>query len=123
MYATNHRVLVIDDEEALLFGFRKVLQSPQINVDTSSSLENATHLILARQYTVIIADLMLTNTATMEGLEIVQIVKKLQPKSRIIVITAYGKSEAEEKAKDLGADYYLEKPVSPGAIKKIIEEM
>ena len=44
------RILVIDDEEAMLFGFTKVLQSPEIEIDTAQTLYEAKQFIHDKKY-------------------------------------------------------------------------
>ena len=121
----NHkkRILIIDDEEAMLFGFTKVLQSPNLQIDTAQTLENTKHLIVENKYHVIIADMRLTNSTGMEGLEIIEFAKKRQPDCKIIILTAYGEKDTMEKVHELGADFYFEKPVSPKNIKEIIDTL
>lgn len=123
MNKENKKILVVDDEEAMLFGFTKVLQSPGVDIDTAQTIYEAKQLIQSRNYHVIIADLRLTNSTEMEGYEIIRIAKEKQPESRLIVLTAYGGEETKEKVHKLGADFYFEKPVSPKNIKEIIDTL
>ncbi len=118
-----HRILIVDDEEAFLFGFSRALQSQVIVVDTAQSVETAKTLLQKQRYSVIIADLMLTNSSFMDGIEVIRYAKELQPESRIIVLTAYGADDTRKKVNRLGIDFYFEKPVSPVNIKEIIEHM
>ena len=117
------RILLIDDEEALLFGFSRVLQAPSIEINTAQTLQDAQRLIKERIYDVVIADLRLSTSDNIEGYEILSYVKTLQPKCRIIVLTAYGGEETKEKVHNLGADYYFEKPISPKNIKEILDNL
>lgn len=123
MNKKNKRILVIDDEEAMLFGFTKVLQSPEIEIDTAQALDEAKRLIQHKKYHVVIADLRLTNSTEMEGLEIIRFTKEKQPECKLIVLTAYGEKDTKEKVHKLGADFYFEKPVSPKNIKEIIDTL
>ena len=123
MGENNKRILVVDDEEAMLFGFTRVLQSPALDIDTAQSLDEAKKLIQNKKYHVIIADLRLTNSTEMEGLEIIRFTKEEQPECKLIVLTAYGEKDTKEKVHALGADFYFEKPVSPKNIKEIIDKL
>ena len=123
MSKNNKRILVVDDEEAMLFGFTRVLQSPEIDIDTAQALSEATKLINDKKYNVIVADLRLTNSTEMEGLDIIRFAKEKQPECKVIVLTAYGEKDTKEKVHALGADFYFEKPVSPKNIKEIIDKL
>ena len=123
MGENNKRILVVDDEDAMLFGFSRVLQSPEIIIDTAQTLIEAKQFINKNKYHVIIADLRLTNSTEMEGMEIIRFAKEVQPECKLIVLTAYGEKDTKEKVHALGADFYFEKPVSPKNIKEIIEKL
>ena len=42
---------------------------------------------------------------------------------KIILVTAYGNFQVEKKSYEMGADYYLEKPVPTDALRKIFKEL
>jgi len=117
------RILLIDDEEALLFGFSRVLQAPDIEINSTQTCSEALMLIKENTYDVIIVDLWLSSSENIEGFEIINYAKSVQPEVRIIVLTAYGGEETKEKVHELGADYYFEKPISPKNIKEIIDKL
>lgn len=117
------RILMVDDEEAILLAFSKVLSGPAVSVDTSTTAEEARQLLETNSYAAVIADLRLTGATIMEGFQVVEWAKKLQPQSRILVITAYAGHEAREKVFVLGADLCLEKPISPHKVRDILSTM
>ena len=119
----TRRILVVDDEEAILLAFKKLLQRPGVAVDTSESLEEAKEYIGKQTYDVVIADLRLSGTLGQEGFEIIAFVKSHLPKAKVVLITAYGSHGIEEKARNLGADYYFEKPVSVRNLHTILEDL
>jgi len=119
----KRRILIVDDEEAILLAFRKLLQRPGIDVDTSENLENAKELIEQHEYSAIIADLRLSGTLNQEGFEIILYAKKMIPTVKIALITAYGSSGIQEKARKLGADFYFEKPVSVKCLNTVLESI
>lgn len=114
------RVLVVDDEAALLLAFKKLLHKPNLIVDTSDNIEDAKRKIKQYIYDVVIADLRLSGTMDKEGYEIIRYTKEISPKSTIALITAYGNSGIEQQARKLGADFYFEKPVSINNLLTII---
>ena len=115
-----YRILVIDDEEAILLALKKLLTRPCIEVDTSESVEHSIKLIEKNIYNVVIADLRLSGTLGQEGFEIISRVKKVSPRSIIALVTAYGSSDIQQKAASLGADFYFEKPVTVEHLNTII---
>ena len=119
----TNRILLVDDEEAFLFGFSRILQSNEVSVDTAKSAASAKSLIQSTHYKVIISDLILSNSSKIEGYDIIRYAKEVQPHSKIIIITAYGKEDTKEQMSLLGVDYFFEKPVSPMNLKGIIAAM
>ena len=116
-------VLLVEDEEALLFGLKKLLEGTGAAVHGARTLEEARALLSRNAYQAVITDLRLTGTTIVEGLEVISLVKKMQPECKIITMTAYAGSETRSRVQELGADYYLEKPVSLKALKDILSSI
>jgi len=116
-------VLLIDDETAILMAFKKLLQSPGIEIDTAETKESAQSALNQRNYDAVIADLRLGDTGGEEGLEILRFVKEHNPAVPTILITAYGNPEVMERTYRLGADLYLEKPVSSNTLKDALKKL
>jgi DNA-binding NtrC family response regulator len=106
------RVLIVDDEIAILQAFKKLIQRPGIEVDTAESLNESMLLLNEHNYEVVIADIRLTGVRAEEGLEILHHVKEKKPDTTVIIITAHGSPDVMKRAYFLGADFYFEKPVS-----------
>lgn len=117
------RILIVDDEEAILFAFKKVLSGPSVVVDTAQSFGEALNLLQFKSYVGVIADLRLTGAATKEGFEVIREAKRIQSDCKVIVVTAYGENGTKEKVAQLGADFYLEKPVSPQKVKEVFQSL
>ncbi|MEW6584857.1 MAG: response regulator [Nitrospirota bacterium] len=118
---TKH-VLIVDDESAILMAFKKLLQSPGIDIDTAETVESAQASLSAKKYDAVVADLRLGITGE-EGLDILRFVKQNSPQTPIILITAYGNPEIMEKTYKLGADLYLEKPVSSNTLRDALRTL
>lgn len=109
-------VLVVDDETTILIAFKKLLQSPGVEVDTAETFEEVEALLSKHAYDAVIADLRLSGITGEEGLDIIRYVKERHPDSHVILITAYGNQDIMKKAYSFGAAYYFEKPVSMNII-------
>lgn len=110
-------LLIVDDETTILIAFKKLLQSPGVEVDTAETLEEVQALLSKHPYDAVIADLRLSGIAGEEGLDILRYVKERHPDTQVILITAYGNQDIMKKAYTLGAAYYFEKPVSTNIIR------
>jgi DNA-binding NtrC family response regulator len=117
------RILVVDDEEAILLAFRKLLSRPNVEVDTCECIEDAKRNLDSIYYDAVIADLRLSGTLGQEGFEIISYIRSKSKETRIALITAYGSSGTLEKAMSLGADFYFEKPVSMQNLNEVLESI
>jgi len=116
-------LLLVDDESTILMAFKKLLQNPEISVDTAETIESAKELVDRRPYDAVIADLRLSGFAGEEGLEIIKYVKGHRPETQIILVTAYGNQDVMKRAYNLGAAFYFEKPVSTNILKNALKSL
>ena len=105
----TRRLLIADDEKAILFAMRDYFDALGYEVDCAQDSERALSLLEAHRYAVVIADLRLTKDAPAEGLDLVTRVRDRWPATRTIILTAYGSSEMEARARRIGVDAVLQK--------------
>lgn len=106
----EHRILVVDDEEPILFAMREYFESQGYHVDCARELEEAQALLANVGYAAVVADLRLTGVRGTEGLDIVACVRERCPSTCVVLLTAYGSDTIEEEARRRGADAFLRKP-------------
>ncbi|MBW7995523.1 MAG: response regulator [Candidatus Glassbacteria bacterium] len=114
------RILLVDDESAVLFAYKKVLQREQFKVDAIDSKDGSYALLERNSYDVAILDLRLGGESSEEGFELLRHIKDEHPETVIIMITAHGNQEVRDRAYQLGADHYFEKPVSTSRIREAL---
>jgi len=119
----HKHLLLVDDEPTILMAFKKLLQNPEIFVDTAENIEYAKELLNERAYDAVIADLRLSGFAGEEGLEIIRYIKGRHPATQIILITAYGNQDVMNRAYNLGTAFYFEKPVSTNILKNALKSL
>ena len=107
---THKRILLVDDEESILFALRRYFSRLGYSVDVARELEEAEALLATCDYAVVIADLSLTDNGSTEGLEIVRFSRYRNRDTRVILLTAYGSPEIEREAMRRGIDAFLHKP-------------
>jgi CheY-like chemotaxis protein len=106
----SDRILVIDDEPAILAAMGSYFSELDYVVDCAKDRTEAERLLTEHSYACLIADVRLSAAGPQAGLEIVAAVRERHPTTRIIVLTAYGSPEVEEEARRCGADSFLHKP-------------
>ncbi len=104
------RLLIVDDEEAIVFAMQRYFRSRGFDVDCARELEEAEALLSHSAYAVVIADLRLTGVHGAEGLEILSFIREHCPWTKAILLTAYGSIDLEREARERGVSLMLRKP-------------
>ena len=117
------RLLLIDDEETILFAFRNYFARQGFTVDCARELEEAEALATYCDYDLVICDLCLSRPGSVEGLEIVRYVRRYCPNARLIVVTGYDVPGVEREVMRRGADAFVPKPRSLAEIAKIAADL
>ncbi|HSM76880.1 MAG TPA: sigma-54 dependent transcriptional regulator [Bryobacteraceae bacterium] len=109
-------VMVVDDEESQRSGLAAMVSSWGYRVDTAADGQEALDKLSEGMPDVIITDLMMPRV---DGMELLR--RLPQPAPPVIMLTAFGNIEtAVETVHDLGAFWFLEKPVQAGALKILL---
>jgi DNA-binding NtrC family response regulator len=115
------RVLIVDDEESICFSMSEYFQHHGYKVDTARDMDEAEKLIEKTAYKVVIQDLRLGINKNPDGLELIKLVHRKCPETRIIVLTAYGSVEMENEARQAGADAFLRKPKPLSQVAQVVQ--
>jgi len=115
------KILIVDDEEALLMALRRLFNGPRYEVETADSLDSAKECLDKKTYDIVMTDLRLGDPTNREGMDVIIYARQKNPAAKIILWTAYGNPSIEEEALKSGAHYYFEKPISPKKIGEIIQ--
>ena len=115
-----HRLLVVDDEPAILAATRSYLAAAGYQVDCASEREEAEALLCTSLYAVMIVDMRLTGTHGREGLELLSFARERSSATRSIVVTAHASPELAQASRGCGADAFLEKPAALADIAVVV---
>ena len=113
MEETRIRVLVVDDEEVVRLGYRRVLSGDGFTVMAAGDGREALELMADKRFDVVLLDLRMPG---MDGLAVLRAIKEQWPESEVVVITGYPSIESAKEAVRLGAYDYLMKPVVPDVV-------
>jgi DNA-binding NarL/FixJ family response regulator len=114
------RLLIVDDEEAILFGMKDYFEALGYEVDCARQKDEALLLLSLTRYAVLIADLRMRAAGPNEGLELAGEVKRRWPVTRTVILTAYGSPEAIAEARRLGVDAVLHKQDRLGHVADVV---
>ena len=106
----DKRVLVVDDDRLIREMTRDALVQESFRVATAATGREAlSRLVDEGPFDLVITDLSMRE---MDGLELLERVKRASPRTEVIVLTGYASLESALQAMRLGAANYLRKPVS-----------
>jgi YesN/AraC family two-component response regulator len=103
-------ILIIDDEEVVLMGVKKILhhdQSYNYDVDFAFSAEEALEKSESNEYDIIISDIVMRG---MDGMELLQIFMDRDISAQIIMFTGYATMKTALIALKMGAFDFIAKP-------------
>jgi DNA-binding NtrC family response regulator len=103
------RILIIEDEENIRYSITKTLARAGHEVRDVASLPEARRLLRVSDFDVVLTDVLLGGD---DGIDLVRELRSDAFEGGIVVITAHGSVEHAVTAMRLGADDYLQKPLS-----------
>ena len=114
------RILIVDDEQAVLSTLKEFFGSYQLEVDCADGLEKAYAMLRENRYAAVLADVQLSRLGDTEGLDLAGFVSERFPETAFVVLTAYGSNRVEREAREKGASFFLHKPVRLEDIGQIV---
>lgn len=111
------RLLLIDDEKDFVNILAKRFKHRNIDVTKAFSGTEAIQALRNNPFDVAVLDLKMED---MDGIEVLKILKIMDPGLAVIMLTGHGSAEAAEQGLKLGAFDYLSKPYG---LEELIEKI
>ncbi len=112
------KILVVDDDDAVLWTLGAVLTDAGHSVILSATGADALGKLRTTQFDVVLTDLKLGD---IDGLRILQTVRRTWPDTVTLMLTGYASVESAVSALRAGAYDYLRKPCSPEELLATVE--
>lgn len=112
-------ILVVDDDEEFLTLLNDVLRTEGYRVQTATDGAQALELLAKRKFDLVIAD---KNLPLASGLDLITAAVKSEPKTQVIMITAFGDPKSFTLARERGAYECLSKPIKMAELKHIVKK-
>ena len=110
------KVLVVDDDAVVGKSFTRVLsENKGYVVTTVENAHEALKQMREQSFDVVFTDIKMPG---MDGVELAERVKASQPWTPVVIITGYGTTENESRAKAVGVTDFVRKPLSPEMIEE-----
>ncbi len=117
------KVLIVDDIEEYLDTMEGFLED-EYNVFKAKNLIEAKKILQEESIDIAIVDIRLdeNDPSNKDGLELLKWIKEQTPNLPVIVISAYREFDYAVEAINLGAKYFIKKPIDPNKLLEIIQE-
>lgn len=113
------KVLLVDDEKDFLDTLAERMRDRGMDVETTTSAENALRQADEVSYDAVVLDLMMPG---MDGIEVLKALKKKNPDIQVILLTGYATLNKGLEAMKLGAMDFIEKPANLKLLTEKIKE-
>jgi DNA-binding response OmpR family regulator len=115
----KRRILLVDDEVAVLLTLKAVLEISGFEVDTAASAREAKLKLRSNEYCMVISDMRMESERA--GEHVLEAARKADYQPAVALLSAY--PLAEEDWQELGADRMLVKPMHTRVLLEQIEAM
>ncbi|MFE3872098.1 sigma-54-dependent transcriptional regulator [Flavobacterium sp. ZS1P70] len=124
MKKTNASILVIDDQEDILFASKMLLKKYFENIYTLNNPKNVVELLAKNTIDVVLLDMnyRIGFEDGKEGLYLLREIKMLSPKTIVILMTAFGKVETAVEGLKAGAFDYILKPWENEKLLSVVKQ-
>jgi two-component system, OmpR family, response regulator len=112
--------LIIDDEIDICYLLSSILRKKNVQPNYVNSISEATTALKNQKPEIIFLDNHLPDGM---GVDFIQRIKKNNPDTKVIMITAYDTTTDRSKAISNGVDYFIPKPFSSDMIYKTVDRL
>lgn len=113
------KILIVDDEVSILKVLSHIFKKHGYYADTANTVQKATALLESQQFDLVITDIKLANDGN--GLEILNLVKKMYPNIPVVIITGYATIKLTIEALKQNAFDLVTKPFKMDQLLEVIE--
>ncbi|GAB2951907.1 sigma-54 dependent transcriptional regulator [Hymenobacter coalescens] len=101
------RILIIDDEKAIRYTLKEILEFESYTVDQAEDGPAGLDMLIKDKYDVVLCDVKMPK---MDGLEVLERAQKISPDTAFIMVSAHGNIEMAVDATKKGAFDFIPKP-------------
>jgi DNA-binding NtrC family response regulator len=114
------RILVVDDEKAMLVALKGLLSREGYQVETAQSGQEALRCIDTGSFHLVVTDLSMDGVS---GMQVLEHARRVDPDAAVVMITAHGSEKIAVQAMKLGASDYLPKPFDNDELRIVVSRV
>jgi len=114
------RILVVDDEKAMLLALKGLLSKEGYQVETAANGAEGLRAIETGSFHVVLTDLSMNGVG---GMQVLEHARRFDPDLAVIMITAHGSEKIAVQAMKLGAADYVPKPFDNDELRVIVRRV
>ena len=111
------KLLVVDDEKGFCNYLKDFFSSRGYKVFTAYNAKDALSLVGQESPDLVLLDVKIPD---MNGLEVLRLIKKDAPRTKVIMLTVSDDEDTREKAKLFGADEFIKKPFTTDYLQDVV---
>ena len=112
------KILIVDDQINTCKSIQAILKKSGYRSEYTLNAEEALRRVQEEHFDIVISDIRMPG---MDGIQLLEELKKIQPSLVVIMITGYATIKSAVEAIQKGAYDYLPKPFTPDEVRVIIE--
>jgi two-component system, NtrC family, response regulator PilR len=116
---TTKQIIIVDDDKVILDGFKALLELNGYKVKAVENGKEALEEARRNFYNLALIDFKLPD---IEGTGLLREFRLLNPQIKLIIVTGHSTRENAIESLNLGADGYLEKPLTPKRLLAVIAD-
>lgn len=117
------KILIVDDDAELRANLTEVLKGAGYQAESATSAKEGVAMIESREFDVVLLDFMMPK---MSGIDALLTMRRMRPKTKVIMVTAFATVENAVDAIKKGASDYISKPFKIEllltTIRRVLEE-
>jgi EAL domain-containing protein (putative c-di-GMP-specific phosphodiesterase class I)/ActR/RegA family two-component response regulator len=114
------RVLLLDDEPAVLSVLADYLQAPGLEIVTCREIEAAEAVLEHGRFDVVVTDLRVSELGGLEGMRLIRWVSTHFPETVVLAMSGYVNDDVHALGRAVGAQAVLEKPIDLRRLRRFV---
>ena len=114
------RVLLLDDEPAVLSVLADYLTAPGVEIITCREIEAAEAVLEHHRFDVVVTDLRVSELGGLEGMRLIRYVSTHFPETTVLAMSGYVNDDVHALGRAVGAAAILEKPIDLCRLRRYV---